>query len=76
MSSNDSMGAGGDGQSEATVTSTLSRKRTSSICSGLKRKTRSEGFHCGRTVSGTEMGLEDEMCPELRRPQLEGVADE
>lgn len=53
MSVKDSIGAGAGGESGVTVTSTLSRNLTSSICSGLRRKTRSEGFHWGTTTVGT-----------------------
>lgn len=37
ISSNDSIGAGAGGESKATVTSTLSRIRTSSICMQMQQ---------------------------------------
>lgn len=67
ISIKDSMGAGAGEESTGILTSTLSRRRTSSIWSGLRARTRWEGFHWGTTESGGG----GRRLSELRRVELD-----
>lgn len=71
ISVKDSIGAGAGEESAGIITSTLSRNRTSFICSGLRRRTRSEGFHRGTIGSGGDKRLS-----ELRRAALDKAEEE